>query len=117
MISDDNSGDPERFWSTFNMAGPQQLNADAFAAATALRDSLADNLLQWQLMETKLRRACWEVPQYCRMVFTKCEGLLTRFDNLSTHELCQTQESGATSLQSKIRFAQARFWEGVRDDV
>jgi hypothetical protein len=43
-------------------------------------------------METRLRRASQEVPQYCRMVFTKCEGLVTRFDNLYTHELGQTQE-------------------------
>ena len=77
------------------MAAPQQhttLAADAYAAATVLRNSLADDLLKWQLMETRLRRASQEVPQYCRLVFTKCEGLVTRFDNLSTHELGQTQE-------------------------
>jgi hypothetical protein len=91
---DDNSGDASAYL-YLNMAEPQQHNtlaADAFAAATALRQSLADDLLQWRLMETRLPRASREVPKYCRSVFTRCEGLLTRFDNLSTHELGQTQE-------------------------
>ena len=71
MFSDDNSGDATGIWSsltqTFSKAGQHQLHADAFASATALRDSLADDLLKWQHMETRLRRASQEVPQYYRM--------------------------------------------------
>jgi hypothetical protein len=92
MFSDEHSGDATGIWSSLSMARPHQLHADAFASATALRDSLADDLLKWQLMETRLRRASQEVPQYCRMVFTKCEGLVTRFDNLSAHELDRTHD-------------------------
>ncbi len=104
MYSDENLGDPDPLWSSslnmaHKMAGPHKLHADAFAAATALRDSLAHDLLQWQIMETRLRRASREVPQYCRLVFTSCEGLKTRFDNLSAHELGQTQELQAFSAK------------------
>jgi hypothetical protein len=94
IFPDDHSGDVSAY-RYLNMAEPQQhstLAADAFAAATALRQSLADDLLQWRLMETRLPRASREVPKYCRSVFTRCEGLLKRFENLSTHELGQTQE-------------------------
>jgi hypothetical protein len=99
MFSDENSGDPNRLWLSLNMAGPHQLNADAFAAATALRNSLADDLFQWQLMETRLRRASREVLQYCRSVFTRCDDILTWFYNFSTHELGQTQELQAFSAK------------------
>jgi hypothetical protein len=61
IFSDDNSGDATGIWSSLNMAGPHQLRADAFASATALRDSLADDLLKWQHMDTRLRRASQEV--------------------------------------------------------
>jgi hypothetical protein len=94
---DTNSGDNYRFMSSLNVEGPLQylppqnaLADDAFANAS--QDSLVDNLRQWQLMDTRLRRASREVPQYCRSVFTRCDGLVTRFDNLSAHELGQTQE-------------------------
>jgi hypothetical protein len=85
IFSDEYSGDSEQFLSSLNMAGP-------YEAATALRDSLADDLVQWQLLETRLRRASREIPIYCRSVFTKCDALVTRFDNLSAHEVGQTTE-------------------------
>jgi hypothetical protein len=99
LFPDENSG----AWSpliqsqfqTFNMAAPQQHNtlaADAYAAATAMRDSLADNLAQWQILETRLRHARREVPAYCRSVFTTCDGVVRQFDNLSAHEVGQTTE-------------------------
>jgi hypothetical protein len=80
MFSDENSGpilgDPDRLWLFLNMAGSHQLNSDAFAAqaATALRDSLADDLLQWQLMETWLLRASREVPT---THYARCDDTLT----------------------------------------
>ena len=54
---------------TFNMAAPQQHNtlaADAYAAATAMRDSLADNLAQWQILETT--SVNWELLRLLRKV-------------------------------------------------
>jgi hypothetical protein len=81
------------------LAAPQQQHtehnavaADAHTAATALRDSLADNLAQWQILETRLRNARREVPVYCRSVFKRCDDVIGQFDNLSAHEVGQTTE-------------------------
>jgi hypothetical protein len=78
-------------------------NDSARAAVNVLRDSLANDLLQWQILETKLRRAERDVPQYCRMVFTKCEVLVTRFDNLSECELGQEMQAFCDKFASLKR--------------
>jgi hypothetical protein len=37
--------------------------------ADALRDSLADDLVRWQTLETRLRRASRDIPQHWRTVY------------------------------------------------
>jgi hypothetical protein len=77
------------------MSGPPQhtaLTDDAYQAATALRNSLANDLLQWTLLERRLRRDGREVLTYYKSVFVRCDGLITRFDLLSAHEVCGTPE-------------------------
>ena len=87
---------------TLNMAAPlppqqQQhsehtFSADAYAAATVLRDNLADNLAQWHILEARLRNARREVAGYYKSVFARCDAVVTKFDNLSAHEVGQTTE-------------------------
>jgi hypothetical protein len=124
MNFDDNSGDTNRLWS-LNMTEPQQLHgvlgvahADEFASANALRDSLADDLLKWQVMESRLRRASREAPLLSKSVFTRCYDTLTKFSNLSAHELDRTQDLQAFSAKiASLNAAQARYGGGARDYV
>jgi hypothetical protein len=108
LFSDDNSVGwdmQSQFQSqipTLNMAAPlppQQQHtehnafaADAYAAATVMRDSLADNLMTWHILETRLRNARREVAGYYRSVFTRCDDVVRQFDNLSAHAVGQTTE-------------------------
>ena len=108
LFPDDNSREWDlqsqfqRHVPTLNMAAPlppqqQQhsehtFSADAYAAATVLRDNLADNLAQWHILEARLRNARREVAGYYKSVFARCDAVVTKFDNLSAHEVGQPTE-------------------------
>jgi hypothetical protein len=62
-------------------------NDSAHAAANALRDSLANNLLQWQILETKLSRADRDVPQYSRMVSTQLTRPSNSWSRITNHNI------------------------------
>ena len=90
-----NLGDSRDSWSPLNtMSGPQHsaLTDDAFHAATALRDSLANDLHRWTLLERRLRRYGREIATYYQSVFARCDSLITRFDSLSAHDVCGTPD-------------------------